>query len=127
MSSASDPPGSDDPLVSPLGETGAGDDSPVAPSEPASTGATGAAPPPITPSAEPAASGRTPSMLGPRRQRSAPERFLVRLIATFGIVGVGVAIGAIMVSSNSQGWIVGLVVSAVTVILAAILWSSRML
>jgi hypothetical protein len=42
-------------------------------------------------------------------------------------VGIGVAIAAIMVSSNSQGWIVGLVVSLVSVILAAILWSSRML
>jgi hypothetical protein len=127
MSSASDPPGSNDPLVSPLGETGEGDDSSVAPTEPVSTGATGAAAPPITPSAEPSAPGRTPSMLGPRRQRSAPERLFVRLIATFGIVGIGVAIAAIMVSSNSQGWIVGLVVSLVSVILAAILWSSRML
>jgi hypothetical protein len=51
----------------------------------------------------------------------------VRLIATAGIVGVGVAIAAIMVSSNSQGWIVGLVVSLVSVVLAAVLWSSRVL
>ena len=51
----------------------------------------------------------------------------VRLIATGGIVGIGVAIAAIMVSSNSQGWIVGLVVSIVSVVLAAVLWSSRQL
>jgi len=38
-----------------------------------------------------------------------------------------VAIAAIMVSSKSQGWVVGLVVSIVTVVLAAILWSSRQL
>ena len=61
------------------------------------------------------------------RRRSVFERLIVRLIATCGIVGIGVAIGAIMVSSNSQGWIVGLVVSIVTVILAGLLWSSRML
>jgi hypothetical protein len=42
-----------------------------------------------------------------------------------GIVGVGVAIGAIMTSSNSEGWLIGLVVSGVTVVLASILWSSR--
>jgi hypothetical protein len=67
-------------------------------------------------------------MLPPREHtRSLPERMLVRLIATAGIVGIGVVIAAIMVSSNSQGWIVGLVVSAVSVVLAAILWSSRVL
>ncbi len=65
----------------------------------------------------------------PQREhsRSLPERLLVRLVATAGIVGVGVAIAAIMVSSNSQGWIVGLVVSIVSVVLAAVLWSSRVL
>jgi hypothetical protein len=69
-----------------------------------------------------------PNMLpGRERRRSGVERLVVRLIATCGIVGIGVAIAAIMVSSNSQGWIVGLVVSIVTVVLAALLWSSRML
>jgi hypothetical protein len=60
-------------------------------------------------------------------RRSGAERLLVRLIATCGIVAIGVAIAAIMVSSHSQGWIVGLVVSIVSVVLAAILWSSKML
>jgi len=59
------------------------------------------------------------------RRRTGAERLLVRLVATCGIVGIGVAIAAIMVSSNSQGWLVGLVVSIVSVVLAAILWSSR--
>lgn len=68
------------------------------------------------------------NMLPPReRRRSGFERFIVRLIATCGIVGIGVAIAAIMVSSKSQGWIVGLVVSIVSVVLAALLWSSRQL
>ena len=66
-------------------------------------------------------------MLPQRERRSLPERLLVRLIATCGIVGIGVVIAAIMVSSHSQGWIVGLVVSIVSVVLAAILWSSRVL
>ena len=52
---------------------------------------------------------------------------LVRLIATCGVVGIGVAIAAIMVSSNDQGWMVGLVVSVVSVVLAGVLWSSRVL
>lgn len=69
----------------------------------------------------------SPNMLPGRRGRPLVERLLVRLIATAGIVGIGVAIAAIMVSSNSQGWVVGLVVSIVSVVLAAVLWSSRTL
>lgn len=34
-------------------------------------------------------------------------------------------LGAILVSQHVQGWIDGLVISGVTVILAAIMWSSR--
>lgn len=68
------------------------------------------------------------NMLPPRqRRRSGFERLIVRIIATCGIVAIGVAIAAIMVSSKSQGWVVGLVVSIVTVVLAAVLWSSRQL
>ena len=44
---------------------------------------------------------------GRERRRSRLERLIVRLIATCGIVGIGVAIAAIMVSSHSQGWVVG--------------------
>jgi hypothetical protein len=68
------------------------------------------------------------NMLPPReRRRSGVERLVVRIIATCGIVGIGVAIAAIMVSSHSKGWLVGLVVSIVSVVLAAVLWSSRQL
>ncbi len=66
-------------------------------------------------------------MLPRRGRRPWPERMLVRLIATCGVVGIGVAIAAIMHSSNSQGWMIGLVVSVVTVVLSAVLWSSRVL
>jgi uncharacterized membrane protein len=62
---------------------------------------------------------------GRRRRRLGAERLLVRLIATFGVVAIGVALGAILASSNVQGWIIGLVVAGVSVILSAVLWSSR--
>ncbi|HEX8976637.1 MAG TPA: hypothetical protein VF781_08995, partial [Solirubrobacteraceae bacterium] len=55
---------------------------------------------------------------GRERRRFGVERLLVRLVATCGIVGIGVAIAAIMVSSKSQGWVVGLVVAIVTVVLS---------
>jgi hypothetical protein len=61
------------------------------------------------------------------RRRLGVERILVRLISTLGIVGIGVLLGAILVSSKVQGWITGLVVAGVTVILSALLWSSRQL
>lgn len=53
------------------------------------------------------------------------ERLMMRLVATCGIVGIGVALGAILASSKVQGWITGLVVAIVSVVLSAILWSSR--
>jgi hypothetical protein len=59
------------------------------------------------------------------RARRAGERAIFRLFATMGIVAVGVVIAAIMTSSKSEGWLIGLVVSVVTVVLSAILWSSR--
>ncbi|MGZ4172907.1 MAG: hypothetical protein ACXVQR_00345, partial [Solirubrobacteraceae bacterium] len=59
------------------------------------------------------------------RRRFGFERVMVRLVATCGIVGIGVALGAILTSSKVQGWITGLVVALVSVILSAILWSSR--
>jgi hypothetical protein len=84
---------------------------------------------PEAPAAAPESAPRdSHNMLPPReRRRSGLERFVVRIIATCGIVAIGVAIAAIMVSKNSQGWVVGLVVSIVSVVLAAVLWSSRQL
>jgi hypothetical protein len=51
----------------------------------------------------------------------------MRLIATGGIIGIGTALAAILGSQDVDAWIIGLVVSIVTVVLAAILWSSRRL
>jgi hypothetical protein len=61
------------------------------------------------------------------RQRLPLETPLMRLIATGGIVGLGVAIAAIMGARGAQGWLIGLVVSVVSLVLAALLWSSRRL
>lgn len=63
----------------------------------------------------------------PRRagRRFSIERLMVRVIATCGIVGIGVGLAAILASSKVQGWIIGLVVALVSVILSAVLWSSR--
>jgi hypothetical protein len=64
---------------------------------------------------------------GRERRRSGVERLFVRLVATGGVIAIGVVIGAIMADNKVQGWIIGLVISVVTVVLSAILWSSRQL
>jgi hypothetical protein len=64
-------------------------------------------------------------MLPPRQQRPPLESAFVRVVATGGVVGIGVAIGAIMASQHVAGWIIGLVVALVSVIVSAVLWSSR--
>jgi hypothetical protein len=64
---------------------------------------------------------------GRERRRLKAETILMRLVATGGIVAVGVLLGAVLVSQDVQGWIVGLVVALVSVVLSAILWSSRQL
>jgi hypothetical protein len=64
---------------------------------------------------------------GRERRRTGVERGLMRMIATGGIVGIGVALGAVLVGQDVAGWIVGLAVSVVSILLAALLWSSRQL
>jgi hypothetical protein len=61
------------------------------------------------------------------RRRYVVERGLVRLVATCGIIGIAVVIGAVLVSQDVAGWIVGLAVGVTSVVLAAVLWSSRQL
>ena len=51
----------------------------------------------------------------------------MRVIATGGIVGAGTAIAAILATQDVAGWIIGIVVSGVSVLLAAFLWSARTL
>ena len=62
-----------------------------------------------------------------RPQRRTFESVFARLVATAGIVGIGTAIGAILVAADVAGWVAALVVSIVTVVLAAVLWRSRQL
>lgn len=64
---------------------------------------------------------------GRARRRTKVERGFMRLIATGGIVGVAVLLGAVLVGQDVAGWIVGLVVGLTSVVLAALLWSSRQL
>jgi uncharacterized membrane protein len=64
---------------------------------------------------------------GRERRRSKVERGFMRLIATGGVVGIAVALGAVLVGQDVAGWIVGLVIGLTCVILSALLWSSRQL
>jgi hypothetical protein len=115
---------------------------PVRP-DPEAVSATGADGPPVTgdearaavvddataaPAAEHRPEDETPAgflSAQPRRQRA--ESVFVRLVATAGVIAVGTALGAILVANGVDGWIVGLAVSAVSVLFAAVLWRSRQL
>jgi hypothetical protein len=70
---------------------------------------------------------RSGVMIPNRRKRLPLEAPLMRLVASAGIVAIGVVIAAIMTSQGSEGWLIGLVVSIVSLVLAAVLWSSRRL
>ena len=68
------------------------------------------------------------TFIGPRGgKRRGIESVFVRLVATSGIVGICVALAAILGTQDVAYWIIGLAVSLVSVVLAAILWSSRTL
>jgi hypothetical protein len=72
--------------------------------------------------------GFTQGMIpGRERRRSRVERVSMRVLATGGIIGIAVVLGAVLGANDVAGWIVGLVVGLTSVILAAILWSSRQL
>ena len=51
----------------------------------------------------------------------------MRVLATGGIIGLGTALGAVLGSEGVAGWIIGLAVGLTSVMLAALLWSSRQL
>jgi protein-S-isoprenylcysteine O-methyltransferase Ste14 len=67
----------------------------------------------------------TGTMIPARSRRSRIESVFMRVIATAGIVALGVAVAAILADNDVQGWIIGLAVSTVSVVLAAVLWSAR--
>ena len=64
---------------------------------------------------------------GCERRRLKVERGAVRVVSTGGIIGIAVLLGAVLVGQDVAGWIVGLVIGLTSVILAALLWSSRQL
>jgi hypothetical protein len=59
--------------------------------------------------------------------RRAAESVFVRVIATMGVIGLGTLLGAILVSQDVAGWIVGLCVALLSVACAGVLWRSRTL
>jgi hypothetical protein len=48
-----------------------------------------------------------------------------RFVATGGIIGIGTGLAAILGSQDVEACIIGIVVSGLSVILAAIVWSAR--
>jgi hypothetical protein len=82
------------------------------------------APPTPTPPEHERPQGMVP---GRDRRRTGIERGAMRVLATGGIIGVAVALGAVLVGQDVAGWIVGLVIGLTSVVLAALLWSSRQL
>jgi hypothetical protein len=73
--------------------------------------------------AQPSNTGFLPS----QPARPIAESVLVRVIATAGVVGIGTAVGAVLSAEDVAGWIMALVVAALSVVLAAVLWRSRRL
>jgi hypothetical protein len=68
-----------------------------------------------------------PGFLPSSPGRHEAESVFVRLIATAGVIGIGTLLGAVLTANNVAGWIIGLAVSLVSVVLAAVLWRSRTL
>ena len=62
--------------------------------------------------------GGPPARRGPR---ALAERAMWRLVATAGIIGIGVGLGAVLASNKVQGWIIGLVVAVVSLVLTTLL------
>jgi hypothetical protein len=62
-----------------------------------------------------------------REQRGARwqglESAFTKMVMTLGIVGIGTAIAAILGTQDVDAWVVGLVASVLSVVLAALLWS----
>lgn len=71
--------------------------------------------------------GPAPGFLSARPPRRRPESALVRFVATGGIVGIATALGAVLGALDVDPWAIALVVSLVSVVLAAVLWRSRVL
>jgi hypothetical protein len=71
------------------------------------------------------AAAPTPASRRPTRRPAGGDDLAMRLVATAGIVGIGVALGAILVGQNVAGWITGLVVTLTAMVLMAVVWGPR--
>src|SRR6476659_5029989 len=101
---------------------------PEDPSTPSSTSVGEAAPdPPDPPQAGDLDAPAVPFIGRRGHRRRGVESIFIRFVATGGVIGIGVAAAAIMGTQDVAAWIMGLVVSVLSVVLAAILWSSRTL
>jgi len=81
----------------------------------------------MTSEREPTAIPGEASFLPSQPGRRAAESVFVRVIATMGVIGLGTLLGAILVSQDVAGWIVGLCVALLSVACAGVLWRSRTL
>ena len=69
--------------------------------------------------------GETESGVGVRDRMTMFQSSFSRFVATGGIIGIGTGLAAILGSQDVEAWIIGIVVSGLSVILAAIAWSAR--
>jgi hypothetical protein len=80
--------------------------------------------PPTTQESRPPLAGRPPSPPAAAARPTRRERARRGIVGTFGwlgIFGIGAAAGAIMGWQDVDGWIIGVVVSGVTVLLGLLL------
>jgi hypothetical protein len=68
-----------------------------------------------------------PGFLPSEPSRREAESVFVRVIATAGVIGIGTLLGAVLTAQDAAGWIIGIAVSLLSVVLAAVLWRSRTL
>jgi protein-S-isoprenylcysteine O-methyltransferase Ste14 len=67
---------------------------------------------------------RDAAVAGPKPARwQSLESAFTKIVMTLGIIGIGTALAAILGTQDVDAWIVGLAVSLVSVVLAALLWS----
>jgi protein-S-isoprenylcysteine O-methyltransferase Ste14 len=67
---------------------------------------------------------RDAAVAGPKPARwQLLESAFTKIVMTLGIIGIGTALAAILGTQDVDAWIVGLAVSLVSVVLAALLWS----
>jgi hypothetical protein len=60
-----------------------------------------------------------------RNRRRILQTALHRVVATFGVIGIGAALGAILDSQDVDGWIIGFAVAVETVLLTVLVWIAR--